>query len=99
MVGRLHGLPVGIKDLQDTEGVLTTHGSPLYSNHVPARDSAQVALVRAAGAVVTAKTNVPEFGAGANSRIPVWGATGNPFEPALDELGTVQCRESVSQYV
>ena len=82
-LGRLHGLPIGIKDLQDTEGVLTTHGSPLYRNHVPARDSAQVALVRAAGAIVTAKTNVPEFGAGANSRNVVWGATGNPFDPSL----------------
>jgi Asp-tRNA(Asn)/Glu-tRNA(Gln) amidotransferase A subunit family amidase len=39
--------------------------------------------VRAAGAIVTAKTNVPEFGAGANSRNPVWGATGNPFDPTL----------------
>ena len=71
-LGRLHGLPVGVKDLQDTEGVLTTHGSPLYRSHVPARDSAQIALVRAAGAIVTDKTNVPEFGAGANSRNPVW---------------------------
>ena len=83
VLGRLHGLPIGIKDLQDTEGLLTTHGSPLYKDHVPAADSAQVALVRAAGAIVTAKTNVPEFGAGANSRNPVWGATGNPFNPEL----------------
>ena len=82
-LGRLHGLPIGIKDLQDTEGLLTTHGSPLYKDHVPAADSAQVALVRAAGAIVTAKTNVPEFGAGANSRNSVWGATGNPFDPTL----------------
>ena len=82
-LGRLHGLPIGIKDLQDTQGLLTTHGSPLYKDHVPAADSAQVALVRAAGAIVTAKTNVPEFGAGANSRNPVWGATGNPFDPTL----------------
>ena len=87
-LGRLHGLPVGIKDLQDTEGLLTTHGSPLYRNHVPARDSAQVALVRAAGAIVTAKTNVPEFGAGANTRNPVWGATGNPFNPTLNAGGS-----------
>jgi len=87
-LGRLHGLPVGIKDLQDTEGILTTHGSPLYRNHVPTRDSAQVALVRAAGAIVTAKTNVPEFGAGANSRNPVWGATGNPFDPSLNAGGS-----------
>ena len=67
VLGRLHGLPIGIKDLQDTEGVLTTHGSPLYNDHVPTADAAQVALVRAAGAIVTAKTNVPEFGAGAQS--------------------------------
>ncbi len=87
-LGRLHGLPIGIKDLQDTEGVLTTHGSPLYRNHVPTRDSAQVALVRAAGAIVVAKTNVPEFGAGANSRNPVWGATGNPFDPSLNAGGS-----------
>lgn len=87
-LGPLHGLPVGIKDLQDTEGLLTTHGSPLYRSHVPAADTASVALVRRAGAIVAAKTNVPEFGAGANSRNPVWGATGNPFNPTLNAGGS-----------
>ena len=87
-LGRLHGLPVGIKDLQDTEGLLTTHGSPLHKDHVPKADSAQVALVRRAGAIVTAKTNVPEFGAGANSQNPVWGATGNPFDAKLNAGGS-----------
>jgi Asp-tRNA(Asn)/Glu-tRNA(Gln) amidotransferase A subunit family amidase len=87
-LGRLHGLPIGIKDLQDTEGVLTTNGSPLFRNNVPARDTVQVGLVRAAGAIVAAKTNVPEFGAGANSRNPVWGATGNPFDPSLNAGGS-----------
>ncbi len=87
-LGRLHGLPIGIKDLQDTAGVLTTHGSPLYRNHVPTQDAAQVALVRRAGAIVTAKTNTPEFGAGANTRNPVWGATGNPFDPARNAGGS-----------
>src|ERR1043165_214418 len=47
-----------------------------------------VARVRAAGAVVVGKTNVPEFGAGANSRNPVWGATGNPFNPMLNPGGS-----------
>jgi amidase len=87
-LGPLHGLPVGIKDLQDTEGLLTTHGSPLYRNHVPKADSASVGRVRRAGAIVVAKTNVPEFGAGANSRNPVWGATGNPFNPILNAGGS-----------
>src|SRR5262245_34940783 len=65
-LGPLHGLPTGIKDLHDAEGLLTTHGSPLYRDHMPARDCAMVANVRKAGAIVVAKTNVPEFGAGAN---------------------------------
>ena len=47
-----------------------------------------VARVRAAGAIVVGKTNVPEFGAGANSRNVVWGATGNPFNPLLNPGGS-----------
>ncbi len=87
-LGRLHGLPTGIKDLHETAGLLTTYGSPLYRDHVPATDCAMVALVRAQGAVIVGKTNVPEFGAGANSRNPVWGATGNPFNPLLNPGGS-----------
>ena len=82
-LGPLHGLPTGIKDLHETAGLLTTYGSPLYRNHVPAQDAAMVALVRKAGAIIVAKTNVPEFGSGANTRNLVWGATGNPFDPRL----------------
>src|SRR5258706_15057622 len=51
-LGPLHGLPTGIKDLQDTAGLLTTYGSPLYRSHVPAQDAAAVALVRNAGAII-----------------------------------------------
>src|SRR5258705_7522225 len=87
-LGSLHGLPVGVKDLQDTEWLLTTHGSALYRNHVPKADTASVARVRKAGAIIVAKTNVPEFGAGANTRNPVWGATGNPFDPGLNAGGS-----------
>jgi Asp-tRNA(Asn)/Glu-tRNA(Gln) amidotransferase A subunit family amidase len=60
----------------------------LYRDFVPERDNAMVARVRAAGAVVVGKTNVPEFGAGANSRNFVWGATGNPFDPMLNAGGS-----------
>src|SRR5262245_63425095 len=87
-LGALHGLPIGIKDLSDTEGLLTSHGSPLYRDHVPKADAAMVALLRKAGAVIVAKTNTPEFGAGANTRNPVWGATGNPFNPLLNAGGS-----------
>jgi Asp-tRNA(Asn)/Glu-tRNA(Gln) amidotransferase A subunit family amidase len=87
-LGLLHGLPTGIKDLEETGGLLTTFGSPLYRNFIPERDNAMVARVRAAGAIVVGKTNVPEFGAGANSRNAVWGATGNPFNPMLNAGGS-----------
>src|ERR1700748_1126536 len=84
----LHGLPIGIKDLQETEGLRTTHGSVIFRDHVPAADERLVAAVRAAGAIVLGKTNTPEFGAGANTRNAVYGATGNPFDPVLSCAGS-----------
>ncbi len=88
MLGPLHGLPMGIKDLQATAGLLTTHGNVRLRGNVPDADISLVAKMRAAGAIVTAKTNVPDLGAGANTRNPVWGATGNPFNPALNAGGS-----------
>lgn len=87
-LGLLHGLPLGVKDLQDTQGLLTTHGNVGRRHHVPAEDASLVARLRAAGAIVTAKTNVPDMGAGGNTRNPVWGATGNPFNPSLNAGGS-----------
>lgn len=87
-LGPLHGLPLGVKDLQATAGLLTTHGNIGLRHHVPAKDTALVARLRAAGAIVTAKTNVPDMGAGANTRNPVWGATGNPFDTRLNAGGS-----------
>jgi Asp-tRNA(Asn)/Glu-tRNA(Gln) amidotransferase A subunit family amidase len=82
-LGPLHGVPFAVKDLQNTEGVLTTFGSPLFKDFVPDADIVMVARVRKAGGIMVGKTNTPEFGAGANTRNPVWGATGNPFDPML----------------
>lgn len=76
----LHGLPVGIKDLNATRGLRTTWGSLIHKDHVPAEDDHMVANVRAAGANVFSKTNTPEFGAGANTTNRVYGPTGNPFD-------------------
>lgn len=82
-IGPLDGLPIGVKDLQNTKGLLTTHGSIRARGNVPDTDLPMVAKLRAAGAIVLAKTNVPELGAGGNSRNPVWGASGNPFDANL----------------
>lgn len=84
----LHGLPLGVKDLQATAGLLSTSGNVRLRGHVPERDVSYVARLREAGAIVTAKTNTPDMGAGANTRNPVWGATGNPFNPALNAGGS-----------
>lgn len=84
----LHGLPLGVKDLQATAGLLTTSGNVRLRGHVPDKDVSYVARLREAGGIVTAKTNTPDMGAGANSRNPVWGATGNPFNPALNAGGS-----------
>ena len=87
-LGLLHGLPLGVKDLEPTAGLLSTMGTPSLRNHVPVHDIELVRRLRAAGAIVVGKTNVPEMGAGANSRNPVWGATGNPFDPNLNAGGS-----------
>ena len=80
-LGLLHGLPIGIKDLQATAGLTTTWGSLIYKDHVPEQDEETVANLRDQGAIILAKTNTPEFGAGANTTNKVYGATGNPFDP------------------
>ncbi len=78
----LHGLPLGIKDLNVTEGIRTTFGSLIYKDHVPDKDEHIVAALRNAGAIALGKTNTPEFGAGANTVNKVYGATRNPFDTA-----------------
>ncbi|MCX2720827.1 amidase [Roseibium sp. DSM 29163] len=87
-LGPLDGIPIGVKDLQDAEGLPTTHGSPRFRFGAAKSDLPMVARLRHAGAIVLAKTNVPEFGAGANTLNPVWGATGNPFDPRLTAGGS-----------
>jgi len=81
ILGLLHGLPIGVKDLQATGGLRTTYGSLLYKDHVPEQDEDTVANLRNEGGLILGKTNTPEFGAGANTKNRVYGATGNPFDP------------------
>ncbi len=80
-LGPLHGLPVGIKDLTETQGIRTTYGSPIYANHVPNVDALVVTRYKQAGAIVIGKTNTPEFGAGSQTFNAVFGATRNPYDP------------------
>ena len=86
--GWMHGLPHAIKDLEDTAGIPTTLGSPLFADNVPQADSALTARIRAAGAILLGKTNVPEFGYGSQTYNPVFGATRNPYDPTKTAGGS-----------
>jgi amidase len=79
-LGPLAGLPIAYKDLIDTRGILTTKGSLVYRDHVPAQDHSLVERLRAAGAITLGKTNTPEFGAGSQTFNAVFGATRNPYD-------------------
>ena len=79
-LGLLHGLPVGVKDLEITKGLRTSFGSKLFADNIPAHDQSSVAALRREGAIIIGKTNTPEFGAGGNTRNLLFGATSNPFD-------------------
>jgi len=78
--GPLHGLPHAVKDLVPTAGIRTTFGSRIYKDFVPGSDGLIVERLKAAGAIIIAKTNVPEFGAGSHTFNEVFGATLNPYD-------------------
>jgi amidase len=86
--GLLAGLPVPIKDLTNVAGVLTTQGSPIYRDNVPARSDILVEHLESRGGVVYAKSNTPEFGAGANTFNEVFGATRNPWDLSRSAAGS-----------
>src|SRR6267378_2994694 len=79
-LGPLHGLPVGVKDLHETQGIRTTYGSPLHRDFIPDFDCRVVQREKSAGAIVIGKTNVPEFGLGSQTFNPVFGPTRNPYD-------------------
>jgi len=78
--GPLAGIPIGVKDLEDAAGFVTSHGSPIFAADAPAAvDSALVARLRAAGCVVVGKTNTPELGWKGDTDNTVFGPTRNPW--------------------
>jgi aspartyl-tRNA(Asn)/glutamyl-tRNA(Gln) amidotransferase subunit A len=77
--GPLHGIPIGLKDLVDTAGVLTTGGSRLYAQRVPAENARVWQLLQDAGAVLLGKQNLHEFAYGGSSMVSAYGAVRNPW--------------------
>ncbi len=80
--GRLHGLPMTLKDVWEVEGMPATCGFPHLANHRPARDADAVARLRSEGAVFFGKSNVPVGAGDHQSYNPVYGQSNNPWNPA-----------------
>ena len=87
-LGLLHGVPVGIKDLINVEGMRTTYGSKLYEDFVPERDSVTVSRIREEGGIILGKTNAPEFGYQGITDNAVYGKTHNPWDTSKTPGGS-----------
>lgn len=82
--GSLHGIPIALKDLYETAGVRTTHGSTFYADYIPQSDGVAVQKLRASGAVLLGKTNMHEIALGVTNVNPHFGACHNPWK--LDRI-------------
>jgi amidase len=86
--GRLAGLPIPIKDLTSVAGVRTTQGSKIFENFVPETSDVLVNRLEAEGGIIYAKSNTPEFGAGANTFNEIFGSTLNPYDTSRSAAGS-----------
>jgi len=78
--GPLHGIPIALKDLYETQGVRTTAGSKILAEYVPPADATTVARLRAAGAILLGKTNLNEFAYGVTGTTSFFGPSRNPWD-------------------
>jgi aspartyl-tRNA(Asn)/glutamyl-tRNA(Gln) amidotransferase subunit A len=86
--GRLHGIPIGLKDIYNTAGITTTGHSALFKDHVPAEDAFTVKCLREAGAVFTGKLSTWEFAIGGTSFDLPWPPARNPWNLERDPSGS-----------
>jgi amidase len=86
--GPLHGVPMTVKEAFDVAGLPTTWGFPQFTGRIAKADSLAVARLKAAGAVVFGKTNVPKGLADWQCYNEVHGATGNPWDLAYSPGGS-----------
>ena len=82
--GKLHGIPIGLKDLYETEGILTTGGGKFHADYVPQADCTAARRLREAGTVLLGKLNTHEYAYGVTTNNPHYGATHNPWN--LDHM-------------
>ncbi len=78
--GPLHGLPMTVKDVWETEGLVTTSGAPELAGHVPTADALAVSRLKGAGAIIIGKTNTPLYAWDFQTFNDVYGTTNNPWD-------------------
>jgi amidase len=78
--GPLHGLPMTVKDVWETEGLVTTSGAPELQDHVPQSDALAVGRLKAAGAIIFGKSNTPLYAGDFQTFNDVHGITNNPWD-------------------
>ena len=87
-LGPLHGLPMTVKEAFDLEGHPTTHGHPPMRDNLATQDALAVQRLKAAGAVVFGKSNVPLFNADTQSYNAIYGTTNNPWDTSRGPGGS-----------
>lgn len=78
LAGPLHGLPMTVKDVFETEGLVTTSGAPELARYVPQDDAVAVARLKAAGAIIFGKSNTPMYAGDLQTYDDVYGRTNSP---------------------
>lgn len=86
--GVLHGVPIGVKDLFQTQGLRTRRGSVLYADFIPTETAPCVQRIVNAGCVMIGKNTTPETGWKASSTSPLYGVTRNPWDPRCTAGGS-----------
>jgi amidase len=82
------GVPISIKDLNDTAGIRTTHGTATWHDRVPDRDDEVVRRIGQAGFIIVGKTNTPEFGSRSTTESPGYPTARNPWDPTRTPGGS-----------
>lgn len=88
LAGPLHGLPMTVKDVWETEGLVTTSGATALATYIPAADALGVARLRQAGAIIFGKTNTPEYAGDWQTHNEVYGRTNNPWDSSRTAGGS-----------
>ena len=84
----LYGLPIAVKDNTDVKGVRCTSGSRIYADRIATESDIIVERLEDHGALVVAKSNLPEFAAGGNTFNEVFGVTRNPWDTRMTPSGS-----------